>query len=48
MAEIVERLTGRTLDDLAKDVHFRSAADVQHHVSPAEETLAADRADGNR
>ncbi len=47
MAEIVERLTGRTLDDLAKTYIFDPLHMSNTMYRPAEETVAADRADGS-
>ena len=41
MAEIVERLTGRTLDDLAKSYIFDPLGMSRHDVPSAEETVAA-------
>ena len=48
MAEIIERLTGRTLDDLANEYIFDPLKMSIYRFPPGEKIVAGDRADRNR
>ena len=47
MAEIITRLTGKPLDQLANEYIFDPARHEEHDVQPAEKALAGNRAHRN-